>query len=446
MKGDFTRDTFDPVKDYSRVLLQQGRVQLDSDWNEQVAILLHLLRSLAADVIGPYGGPGFQIGFGESGRNTDLTVGFGRYYVDGWLVENAWDPCLGTPPKDGTRWEARLPDGKEATPPYIVYLDVSERLVTYLDDPAIREMALGGPSTAARARVVWRLGILEASGTTDWKGAKPTWEKWMADRAASIRGLLRARASQPAVARHDPCLTSPLAMYRGPENQLYRVEIHEGGLATTDKQPGASFKWARDNGSVVFGVERIAVDTRRSITTLTLEDVGRDDRSGLAGGDWVELFDDDSVAADAAYPLLQVERAPADYTVQLNGTPHPDLRADPLKHTQLRRWDHRESEEQLLDETTHAVPLVEGVWLDLEDGVQVWFEPNGATYRTGDFWLIPARTINGAVVWPLDDQEHSCPLPPRGVDRRYAPLAYVKVGSVDPKIRRPEFDVIAKVY
>ena len=30
MKGDFSRITFDPKKHYSRVLMQQGRVQLDA--------------------------------------------------------------------------------------------------------------------------------------------------------------------------------------------------------------------------------------------------------------------------------------------------------------------------------------------------------------------------------------------------------------------------------
>jgi hypothetical protein len=33
-RGDFTRDTFNPLKNFSRVLMQQGRVQLDADWNE----------------------------------------------------------------------------------------------------------------------------------------------------------------------------------------------------------------------------------------------------------------------------------------------------------------------------------------------------------------------------------------------------------------------------
>ena len=53
MKADLSRQTFDPFKRFTRVLTQQGRVQLDADWNEQAAILLHQLRTLAADLIGP---------------------------------------------------------------------------------------------------------------------------------------------------------------------------------------------------------------------------------------------------------------------------------------------------------------------------------------------------------------------------------------------------------
>ena len=35
MKSDISRQTFDHKKHYSQVIMQQGRVQLDSDWNEQ---------------------------------------------------------------------------------------------------------------------------------------------------------------------------------------------------------------------------------------------------------------------------------------------------------------------------------------------------------------------------------------------------------------------------
>ena len=57
MKADLTRDTFDAARHFSRVLIQQGRVPLDADLNEQTSIILHYLRGLAADLIGPHGGP-----------------------------------------------------------------------------------------------------------------------------------------------------------------------------------------------------------------------------------------------------------------------------------------------------------------------------------------------------------------------------------------------------
>ena len=39
-----------------------------------------------------------------------------------------------------------------------------------------------------------------------------------------------AQAVQPQAAA-DACTLSPSSGYRGPENQLYRVEIHQGGTA-----------------------------------------------------------------------------------------------------------------------------------------------------------------------------------------------------------------------
>src|SRR5437762_10311776 len=92
-RGDFTRDTFNPLKHFRRVLIQQGRVQLDADWNEQGAILLHYLQSLAADLIGQHGGSSdgaaFKINAINSALNVanDFQICAGNYYVDGILCE-----------------------------------------------------------------------------------------------------------------------------------------------------------------------------------------------------------------------------------------------------------------------------------------------------------------------------------------------------------------------
>ena len=67
MKGDFSRLTFDPTKHYTGVLHQQGRVWLDSDWNEDVLERLALLQRQLTDIIGlngvPSPGAAFQIKF-----------------------------------------------------------------------------------------------------------------------------------------------------------------------------------------------------------------------------------------------------------------------------------------------------------------------------------------------------------------------------------------------
>ncbi len=57
MKGDFSRLTFDKKKHYSDILMQQGRVLVDADWNEQQAIKTYLLETQAADIIGKSGAP-----------------------------------------------------------------------------------------------------------------------------------------------------------------------------------------------------------------------------------------------------------------------------------------------------------------------------------------------------------------------------------------------------
>ena len=49
MGGDYSRDDFNPKNNFSQVLMQQGRIQLDSDWNEQAKITDRRLRALALD-------------------------------------------------------------------------------------------------------------------------------------------------------------------------------------------------------------------------------------------------------------------------------------------------------------------------------------------------------------------------------------------------------------
>jgi hypothetical protein len=436
--GDFSRDTFDPRQHFLRVLMQQGRVQLDADWNEQVSILLHYLQTLAKDLIGPHGGPGDGFKITKDAKNLDFKIGAGRYYVDGILCE-----CDGTTYKN----QPYLPDppplgnGKK----YLVYLDVWERHITYLQDERrinegqIREVALGlhGPDTATRSQVVWQVKVVVKDDKSDW-------ESKLEEVSAHQKPRLKARAYVSAEST-DPCTIQPEMRYRGAGNQLYRVEIHWGGKVADEKRP--TFKWSRENGSVVFPIVQPVVGN-----TVALGHLGRDERFGLKEGDWVEMLDDDYVLQNRAEPLLRVEKIDRD-TLQVSLHKPPEVGKDLAKHPLLRRWDHQGHP----NADDGALPVEESnqddKWLTLEDGVQIQFptpeQGKEYDYRTGDYWLIPARTATGDVEWPRDANGDPTPLAPHGVEHHYAPLQLIevtdsKVTLVDKDGLRQELNVLTK--
>jgi predicted phage baseplate assembly protein len=169
MTGDISRDTFSPGRHYSAVLMQQGRVQLDADWNEQRAIDRHRVETETRDLIGPTGGQAGNAGF-EIGVHNKITLSIGRgnLYVDGILCQNdlqgdgpllfeAQEDRPGNSPLNELRGDPQVG---------LVYLDVWERHVTALDDDHIREVALGGPDTTTRSRTIWQAKLLPVEADT----------------------------------------------------------------------------------------------------------------------------------------------------------------------------------------------------------------------------------------------------------------------------------------
>ncbi|TJZ52984.1 hypothetical protein FCH28_17645 [Streptomyces piniterrae] len=486
MHADLSRLTFRPDRHYSAVVAQQGRVQLDADANEQTAIQLFQARTLAADLIGRHGGPSGATGFkidlrGGPHELDDLVIGGGRYYVDGILCD-ATRPQPGVPvpaaghdggedasepgdtgesanaPTTWTYWDQ--PDGfrdperpGDRLPsqfPYLAYLKVWERSVTAAEDPALREVALGSalPDTAARTKVVWQ--VLPLPGTAlGLDGDNPpvdTLRKAFAEWADKQRATSRlaARSERPDHADDDPCLVAPDARYRGPENQLYRVEVHDSGTARD-----ATFKWSRENGSVTFPVDEL------DGTWVELASLGNDDKLDLNVGDRVEFVDTATSSRGEAAPLLRVEELDLPgRRVRLSDEPAPGVGRRPELHPFLRRWDHHENSARPSPKLSApleqggapmrgakagrlhhgAVRVEEGGWLPLEDGVEVYFEAGG-TYRTGDFWLIPARTATGAVEWPTDTARRPLLQSPAGIEVHYAPLAWVHGEQAVPDLR-----------
>ena len=163
MKGDFSRIRFNPAKQYTSVLEQQGRVSVDADSNEECWIDDYLGRNETIDVIGPYGAPEHDAGFAISVSSNEILIGSGRYYVEGLVCENlvnnlAYDsqPYLLDPSiLDSTLLSELVQQG--GTSAIQVFLQVWQRLVTALDDPSLQEPALGQADTTARLGIVWRV-------------------------------------------------------------------------------------------------------------------------------------------------------------------------------------------------------------------------------------------------------------------------------------------------
>ncbi|MCC7373482.1 MAG: hypothetical protein IT581_02415 [Verrucomicrobiales bacterium] len=382
MKGDFTRFTFDRARHFTGVRLQQGRVQIDADWNEQVDLTHYRTVTEARDVIGPCGAPKHHAGFAIApSAGGDFTIGAGRYYAGGWLCEND-DAVAFTVQPD-------LPGTTPIAAPgrYLVYLDVWTRHLTALEVPGIRETALGGPDTATRTRTVWQVKLLPVGplGSAVTCVSEPAvWTELV----TSPTGRLRAR-SMPGDPDDKPCIVPPGAGYRRLENQLYRVEIHRGGnTAAVNPNDRPTFKWSRENGSIAAKVQTI------NATSVDLAGAPRDPTTGLAPGQWIELTDD--LHDLLGLPGTLVEITAMDdlrLTVDVPNAIGTWSAADFALNPRIRRWDSV----RVLDVTT---PLVNDGYLALEDGVEVRFE--SGTYRTGDYWTVPARTNTADVEWPLD--------------------------------------------
>ena len=430
MKGDFSRRTFDPGKHFSRVLMQQGRVFTDSDLNDLVSIQLYLLRTAIADFSGPVApiGDAFKIEplTDASGNvvHNDFLIRAGHLYLDGVLVENDAD----------TRYKAQPDYPVEADAiiggTQLVYVDVWERHITHVQDGRIREVALGGPDTTTRAKVVWQIKTNPLESGTSCADVQATWSTLVDNWQPLHRGELAARTKTPAgFAAGDPCITPPDARYRGSANRLYRVEIHRGGAAGS-----ATFKWSRENGSIVFPIRSLAG------TLAAVETLGDDEPRSAASGDWIEVIDDDRVMLNEPGALAQVESVDSvERSLMLapaSGSPSlPDYDESSPGHPLLRRWDHKHGvEDGGSPAPDGGLVIEEDVWITLEDGIEVRFSARSdgtqQRYRTGDYWLIPARTATGDIEWPEEPDATPVALSPMGAMHYYAALAVVDDGGV----------------
>ena len=423
MSSDISRQRFNPANDFSSVLMQQGRVQLDADWNEWNEILDRHWRSETIDIIGrcvvPLETPaGFEIQLSGS----KMTIGRGRIYVHGLQAENHGAGDL--------EFDAILAESRGVDPlpyeeqpyfpnatalpktggPHLVYLDVWEREVTAVENPDLIENAVG-VDTTSRLQTVWHVRLLSNVGDGATCATPDEELKGWLDIIRPSAGRLTTKAVGVATPA-DPCLIPPSGGYRGLENRTYRVEIHDGGEIGT-----ATFKWSRDNASVASGVSAIENDLILTVDRAVWDSVRR-----FNPGDLVEITDDWREFTGEPGEIRQIDSVDdssrsitlkSALTAGLFPVDGQNLTA-PERHTRIKRWDQDSGGPAVIEVPASGTPFI------LEDGVEVAFttEPDGGVFRSGDYWIFVARTADASV-------EELEAAPPRGVHHHYCRLAII---------------------
>lgn len=401
MKADLSRDSFEPADRNTAVVQQQGRVITDADWNEQQQIQNHLRESLARDAFGPTGVPRREPGFAiapatNPGGQPDLLISSGRLYLNGRVARIQKNyfytaqpdlPGAGLPDEDGF---------------YLAYLEIRERTLTALERPELREIALAGVESSARTQTIAQVKLLALADAGPY-GRTSEPPEWTALQNRS-RGRLLARTLAAAGSSENLCAVGARGGYTGVDNYLYRIEIHQGG------SPGdATFKWSRSNAS--FAVEWLGL----SGNTLTIRSPGRDTMQRFAPGDWLELNDEGLelenrpgsfarvIAADDASIVIDPESL-----LHFDGAPgpaQPGGRALAIEEfargiRRARRWDRTPGD---ADAPVTLIPGG-GEAVAIENGIELVFDTDpDREYRSGDYWMIPARSLTRNILWPCDE-------------------------------------------
>lgn len=427
MSSDRARVSFDPSRHWRGVINQQGRVTLEADWNEAAAIAAESERAQLVDVVGPSGTPddGYRVDVAGSG---DLTISSGTMYVGGermtldadldyanqpdW-VDDAGDPLWADP---------AAPDGDEA-----VWLYLREQEVGAVEDPALLDVALGGPDTAERLRIVQRV-VRSATGENSCAGALSDLEKSWAEQGLTfdpetmrLESAATLQVSFQEVAT-GPTLCEPFAQggYLGAENQLIRVQV-----ASVDGKGAPTIVWGFDNAYFMYRIANTVVDSAAGTTTLTLASAPVDSFHQPATGQAVEvlraaahLTQETAAAADyvaaatGVVTMCETAYNPDEGTVVISTALDADTTSSPLLF--LRVWQD-------------AIPAAAGGAVALGDtGVQITLAAGSDVFHAGDFWQFAVRPATPTGVSPVyPERILDAPQPPDGPRLWACPLAVI---------------------
>lgn len=376
-------------------------------------------------------------------------AGAGRFYGDGLAAVKEASGTYFTQadlPQADTAALAPVAAGRRRID--LAYLDLYERHVSYVEHPELREIALEGPDTCTRGRLVAQVRLLKGVDVAFGASAQAPHDVF-AQLPALGRGVLSTKDKPAAVldACADPCEPAIAGAYVGAENRLFRVEIHRAGdIGPAGGAASAWFKWSRDNAGVMCA---LLDDALAGATSARVEKP-----ESFAVGDLVEIADD----------LVELITGPCEDRVDHADHQRGELRKLVTVNLQTRRLSWNDPSVVDPAEMPFHAPLPRALrtarhaklsrWdgyaacaagdVVLADGVVIEF--GGAAFRAGDYWLFTTRTIDQSV-------ERLIEAPPRGTRHAYYPLAAIhrrRADALTPEVvfaedLRPRFAALPQL-
>ncbi len=438
MGSDRARVSYDPSRHWRGVVYQEGRVTLEADWNEAETIAAEESREQLIDIIGPSGTPddGYAVVpvVNSDGNATgDLTIQHGTLYVGGERMVLDTDLDYADQPdwvdtEGDELWAPPTPP--EQSTDESVYLLLREQEVGAVEDPALLDIALGGPDTAERRRIVQRVVRGAIDGTTCADGLSFMEQYWErrgltfdpATMQLESSATLQVSFEQDATGA-TPCDPVAQGGYLGAENQLIRVQI-----ASVDEKGVPTLVWGFDNAYFMYRVTVGAVDSGADTTVLTLASVPVDSYHQPQKDQAVEvlvaaakLTDTDYIAETTGIvTTVNTAYQPDSQEVVINAALASPTTDSPLLF--LRVW------QETIVYTGGAVELG-------TTGVDVTVTSSTGEYHVGDYWLFSVRPGTPTTVSPVYPQRIlDAPQPPDGPRMWACPLAIVEWDDGTPTV------------
>ncbi len=453
MPSDRSRRPDRPHFGYTGVAAQQGRVIVDRDFDAEHSLTASRVALDALAFVGPCGTPddGYKITVDKAvfldellrfplspphSRGTNLSVSAGVMYLGGQVVSLAQSCTYLSQPEWTNPTEVTNPATE------LVYLDVQETEVGGVEDADLLDVALGGPDTTQRLKLLQRIKRKQFGASDLMTNCSAAWKamlaEWTAEGLAfdphtmSLKPTARLQITfdTPTQSNNNPCDPASVGGYLGPDNQLVRLRVTTiGGQLNV--------VWSYDDASFLYRVNQVSADG----LSLSLTSDPPDAMHFPMAGQWVEVLSAAAVFGDttaapptfhyvaepggAMYALAKPygtvnSQDPTNYLV-FSQAPIDNFTPDPMKPYFVRIWQSAQAivasgNSASVDLTESATGYKLGVVATIS-----W--PSGSALADGAVWEIAFRPNTPQSVYPAEYL--SSPQPADGPRRWVCPLALI---------------------